>query len=203
MPPDCLNQRGRHLWWHARGGFVLLLVLAACQLQTGSPTSEPTASGAASASAPAECLELDLRTPAGTRVDLTGTWTTGSVDAGGQVMYELHQQGECLWGRAFSAFASEEPAESFDIMLVGTVRSDFSIELDLLELGLGDPFRFPSFGRASATLRIEFEADSDEPMLQITALRARAFSSIAGMPGGRLFPGSGSPEVGQVLTRSP
>lgn len=200
MPPERLNQRDRQTSRHLHGAVVLLLGVAACQSTTISSTSEPTASGAASASAPAECLELDLRTPAGTRVDLTGTWTTGSVDAGSQVMYELHQQGECLWGRAFSAFGDQEPAESFDIILVGTIQSDFTVDLDLLELRLGNPFGYPAFGRASATLGIEFEAADDEPTLPITAIRARL--PTAGAPGGMLFVGTG-PQVGQVLTRSP
>lgn len=201
MPPEPLNQRGRQQSWHLRGAVVLCLALVGCQLPTGSPTSYPMASGAASASPEAvECPEIRLRTPEGNALDLTGTWTAGNVAAGGQVMYELHQQGDCLWGRAYSAFGGQEPAESFDIILVGTVRSDFTVELDLLELALGDPFGYPSFGRASATLRIEFEAAGDEPTLTITALRARVLA--AGVPSGRLFYGTG-PEVGQVLARSP
>lgn len=199
MPPERLNQRGRHPSWHACGGLLLLMVLAACQLPTPSATSEPTASRRTSGAA-VECPDIDLRTPAGARVDLTGTWTTGSVDAGSRVMYELHQEGECLWGRAYSAFGGQEPTESFDIILVGTVRSDLTVELDLLELGLGNPFGYPAFGRASATLEIEFEAASDEPTLPITDLRARFLA--AGVPTDRLFIGTG-PEVGQVLTRSP
>ena len=83
---------------------------------------------------------------------------------------------------------------------VQTCALPISVDLDLLELALGDPFGYPSFGRASATLGIEFEAASDEPTLPITALRARVLA--AGVPSGRLFYGTG-PEVGQILTRSP
>jgi hypothetical protein len=200
MPPERLNQRGRHLSWHVHGPLVLLLVLAGCQLPTGSPTSEPTASAGASAAA-AECPSIDLRTPQGTRIDLTGAWSTGSAEAGDRVKYEIRQSGECLWGQAFSAYQGQEPGESFDMILVGTVRSDFTVEVELFELRVGDPVYYRPFGRASATLAIRFEgAPGDEAVsLEIIAIHARV---PAGGTGGRLY-GVGGPAVGQELTRSP
>ncbi len=202
MPFRRLNLRGRNQFLHL-GRFTLLCVaLAGCQSPTPSPNSEPTASASLTAPAASECPAIDIRTPQGTRIDLTGTWTTGSPLAGDEVIYELRQDGECLWGRAYSAFGGQEPGEAFDILIVGIVRPDFTAEVDVLELRLGDPFGYPSFNRASATLALRFEstADGESLVLELTELQARRLRE--GVPNTRLFFGTG-PTVGDVLTRSP
>lgn len=175
--------------------------IGSCQGASLTPAPEPRASAEESPAA-AECQTIDIRTPQGTRIDLTGTWTTGSTPAGNQVFYELRQDGECLWGRAYSAYEGQDLGESFDILIVGIVRPDFTAEVDLRELRLGDPFGYPEFSRASATLALRFEstADGESLVLEIADLQARSLGF--GAPTGRLFFGSG-PEVGQVLTRSP
>jgi hypothetical protein len=202
MPPERLNLRSRDQFPILGGLALLCVALAGCQSPIPSPTSEPTASAAPTAAAAAECPPIDIRTPQGTRIDLTGTWVTGSRLAGDEVFYEVRQSGECLWGRAYSAFEGQEPAELFDILIVGIVRSDFTAEVDLLELRLGNPFGYPSFDRASATLALQFErtADGESLVLEIVDLRARRM--VEGVPGGRLFIGTG-PTEGDVLTRSP
>lgn len=198
---------------HASRGCLLAaalgvgLAVTGCQAQAPSPSPEPTSSSDGSAAA-ADCLEIHLLSPHGDPIDLTGTWTTGDVESGNQVVYQLHQDGECLWGRAYSAFAGQEPAAVFDIVLDGTIRADFSIELELLELSIGHPpgysvQAYPPFGRASMTLGVAFEStDSDELVtLSITDLVARYVADSD--PGlAYLFAGNG-PTTGQVLTRSP
>jgi hypothetical protein len=130
------------------------------------------------------------------------TFGRGSALAGNQVLYELRQDGECLWGRAYSAYEGQDLGASFDILIVGIVRPDFTVEVELRELRVGDPFGYPSFSRATAALDLRFEstADGESLVMQIADLRARGL--CCGAPDGRLFFGSG-PEVGQVLTRLP
>ena len=183
-------------------GVLLVAVgVGSCQGSSVAPSPGPTASAEASATA-ADCPTIDIRTPQGTRIDLTGTWTTGNAGAGNQVLYELRQDGDCLWGRAYSAYGDQDLGESFDLLTVGIVRPDFTAEVDLLELRVGDPFGYPSFSRATATLTLRFEstADGESLVLEIADLQARSLGF--GAPSDRLFFGSG-PEVGQVLTRSP
>ena len=209
MPPERLNQRCRQLSWHVHGGLVLLLVLAACQGPPPGRSSEPTASAAISPGR-ADCPYIDVRTPRGTRIDLAGTWTTGSAEAGNQIVYELRQEGECLWGRVYSAYRGQDPGQSFDVNLIGIVRPDFTAEVDVLEIHVaGARFQYASFGRASATFAIRFEDVGGEERisLEIVALQARAVGPGAlaigpGALGGRLF-ATGGPIVGAVLTRSP
>jgi hypothetical protein len=203
MASDPLNARNRHSSWQVRSALALSLALAACQVPTGSPISAP-ASPDASAAAANDCPAIQLVSPQGNPVDLTGTWATGTVEGGNQVIYELRQQGECVWGRAYSAIAGQEPAELFDMVLVGTVQTDFTIDLDLLELSVAEPpdHAYPPFGRASATLGIGFEDadDSELTTLSITNLEARALGCDCGP--GFLFQGNG-PQVGPVLTLLP
>jgi hypothetical protein len=155
---------------------------------------------------PPGCDPIELRSPRGASIDLSGTWTTGTEEAGNEIRYELRQSGECLWGRGFSAYRGEEPGESFDMVLVGTARSDFTAELDLLELHVkstGGPAYQP-FGHASLTLEIRFEggATDERTVLEIAALRARPMRVGGDVIAGYLF-GTGGPVVGAVLTRSP
>jgi hypothetical protein len=201
MPPQSLNRRGvRSI---CMGGLLLLVAVGLGSCQGSSPTSTPMPNASAGASAsPAECPTIDIRTPQGTRIDLTGTWTTGTPLAGNEVIYDLRQYGECLWGQAYSGFEGQEPGEAFDILIVGIVRPDFIAEVDLLELRLGDPIEYPPFSRASATLSLQFEstADGESLVLEIIELRARRI--VEGVPSGFLFLRTG-PSVGDVLTRSP
>jgi hypothetical protein len=185
-------------------GVVLLLVAlggAGCQAPSGDASPAPTASAGASAAAAADCPDIDLSTPLGNRIDLNGTWTSGTSEAANLIVYEIHQSGECLWGRAYSAYVDQDPGESFDMILVGTIRPDFTAEVDLLELDVNTIF-FPHFGRASATWAMGFEGTGEDEAvnLEITAIQARAIGPSA--PGGRLFP-TGGPIVGAILTRSP
>ena len=203
MPPHSLKMRGMRRTGLG-GGAVLLLVMlgsASCQARSGSLTSEPTASASASPGV-AECPDIDLQSPQGTRIDLNGMWTTGSAEAGDRIVYEIRQSGECLWGRAYSAYQGQEPGESFDIVLVGTVRSDSTADVDLLEIRVAGNFQYATFGRASVTFAIRFEgaAGGERVSLEIVTLRARSVG--LGDPGGRLF-GTGGPIVGAILTRSP
>jgi hypothetical protein len=187
-------------------GLLLLVALGLGSCQGSSPTSTPVPNASAEALAsPAECPPIDIRTPQGTRIDLTGTWVTGSRLAGDEVFYELFQSGECVWGRAYSAFDGQEPAAVFDILIFGIVRPDFTAEVDLLELRLGDPFRYPSFGRASATLALRFESTADDESLVLEIVDLQARRLVGGEPipvQFGLFFGTG-PTEGDVLTRSP
>ena len=211
MPSGRLNIRDMHKPRIGQASVLLLLALgiANCQSPSEALTSEPTASAAFSAGV-ADCPFIDIRTPQGARIDLNGMWTTGNAEAGNQIVYELRQEGECLWGRVHSAYLGQDPGQSFDMNLVGTIRPDFTAEVDLLEVHVaGASFQYPSFGRASATFAIEFEGAVGEERvsLEIVTLQARAIGPGAlaigpGALGGRLFP-TGGPIVGVVLQRSP
>lgn len=198
MAPDPLNVRRPRPFPRVVGRVLLLLVLTGCQVPaTGSP-SAPAASPAAPAEG-AECASISLRTPRGAPIDLNGTWTSGTPEAGNQIRYQLRQSGECLWGRGYSAYQGQEPGQSFDMILFGTVHSDFTADVDVLELSVGNPQFYPHFGRAALTFGIRFDDVGGEEgvALEIIAIHARR---IEGPGGGRFFP-IGGPAVGQVLTR--
>lgn len=81
----------------------------------------------ASEAAGTSCGPIDLRDPAGARVDLTGTWR---VPGGGPVYY-LYQDGDCFWyAGGFAASDGTQdwgPLGLFTIVFEGTISPDFGI----------------------------------------------------------------------------
>jgi hypothetical protein len=106
-----------------------LLVGSACTVS--SPSPEPTQSHAAAtptaSATTAACSPIDLRDPAGARVDLTGTWR---VPGGGPVYY-LYQDGDCFWyaGGFAASDGTQEwgPLGLYTIVFEGTLKSNFTI----------------------------------------------------------------------------
>lgn len=149
-----------------------------------------------------ECVSIDLRTPRGGPIDLNGTWTSGTPEAGNQIHYEIRQSGVCLWGRGYSAYQGQEPGQSFEMMLYGTIHSDFTADVALLELSVGNPQFYQHFGRAGITVNVGFDDinGGEAVTLEITDLRARAHEGGAGFGGESLF-ATGGPAIGDVLTR--
>jgi hypothetical protein len=147
-------------------------------------------------------MSIDLRTPRGAPVDLNGTWTSGTAEVGNQIRYEIRQSGECLWGHGYSAFRGQEQGQSFEMMLYGSVHPDFTADIDLLELDVGNPQFYQHFGRAGITLNVGFDdfEGQEAVTLEITDLRARAHEGGAGFGGGSLF-ATGGPAIGDILTR--
>ena len=69
--------------------------VAAC---SGSPSGSPSPSAASAGASPAgeatteTCAPIDLLTPSGEPVDLTGTWQGDDL-----ALYQVRQLGECVW----------------------------------------------------------------------------------------------------------
>lgn len=196
-----LNVRRAPTSWPVRATLLPILVIVGCQVPAGGSPPAPTVSPAAAAGG-AECASIDLRTPRGAPIDLNGTWTSGTPEVGNQILYEIRQSGDCLWGRGYSAFEGQEPGQSFEMMLSGTVHSDFTANVALLELNVGNPQFYQHFGRAGITLHMRFDdIDGEEAVtLEITDLRARAHEGGAGFGGESLF-ATGGPAIGDFLTR--
>ena len=81
----------------ASGVGAAVLVLAACS----SGSAAPSEAGSSATPGPpstggAECRPIDLRSPQGVRVDLTGTWSSDGFD------HHVRQTGDCVWWIGYS-----------------------------------------------------------------------------------------------------
>lgn len=97
------------------------LVVGACtSYPPPSEAQSPAGSGLVSGTA---CEPLDLRSPSGKRVDLSGTWVGGS-----DVIVARHF-GSCIWWEIWSNRPHEPPGTSWRRVYFGTVLADFTIDL--------------------------------------------------------------------------
>jgi hypothetical protein len=106
---------------------ILALALAACAGGSGTPA--PTAGRSDAPIPAADCPALDLLSPAGEAVDLTGRWRAGHDAA----TYYLRQVGSCLWITGFSSDAgtpSEGPTGRplYSNAFFGHLQPDFTFD---------------------------------------------------------------------------
>lgn len=117
-------------------------VIAACSAATmGQSTAPSTTSQAAVA-----CRPIDLRTSAGVRIVLTGTWHGN--DNG---YYSFFQSGDCVWAMGISAHHA--------VMLRGTVMNDFTVPVEFARVAC-DPLPGECHGFGTDLLEIEVDGGS-------------------------------------------
>jgi len=114
-------------WAAARRASVLVIkvtaavVLVGCDMAPpGSLTASPDTSAASSADA-LRCEPINLITPQGNRVDLTGTWS------GRGATHYVRQLGSCVWWIALSDIPGQPPGSAHSITFHGFIRTDFSL----------------------------------------------------------------------------
>lgn len=99
---------------------ILGMILIGC-----SASSSPAASGPVPASAPAgedeACAAIDLRTPSGERLDLTGTWRADDA------RFFVAQFGDCVWWEELSAEENGPLGERFRRLFAGHLQADFTV----------------------------------------------------------------------------
>jgi hypothetical protein len=102
-------------------GLALIAVAAGCTSPPWAPSSYfPTADPSA-ASATLDCAALELRTPQGHRLDLTGTWE------GSDTIHYIRQLGDCVWWIALSTWPDQVPGAHYSITFSGHMNADFSV----------------------------------------------------------------------------
>jgi hypothetical protein len=108
----------------------LLLVAVGCTPNGGGPSNSIGPSPSGSAAAEAACQTIELRTPAGDRIDLNGTWVTEKESIHGGIYY-FRQVGSCIWfagGFTPPAFLDVLTALGFlTVVFEGTLSPDFTI----------------------------------------------------------------------------
>lgn len=160
---------------------VALLLLAgvvACLPGAASSSAGSAESGTPLAGPAGACPDIDLRTPSGDRIALSGTWVTEREGTRAGIYY-LHQVGECLWfAGGFPPPGdpdSQGPLGFQTVVFKGRLQSDFSITgdwIDVRQVGLG-PFGAGGimtlqigFTGQDDAIRLVFEDGSGQPFVE-------------------------------------
>lgn len=144
----------------AAAAMAMCAWLCACASPSTSVEPVPEPSDQAEAQ---ECPAVDLFSPAGATVNLTGKWRSNDLGA-----YDLHQSGSCFYWLGQSRYLDSQVGEFWTNVLVGTIGSDFSITARWGNV----PYLNTELWNGEMTLRIGFDsADGQEfPVLRTTAV---------------------------------
>lgn len=155
--------------------FTALLAVGLCACASTEPA--PTESGVAEASPSAgltsanSCRTIDIRSPSGARVDLTGTWRADIATLPGStaaaIVRYVRQFGSCIWWEEFDSEPGRPTGEIYRRLFFGSLRSDFTVVGqfgDVYYVGAFDTageFVVPKFGPAVWTVDITTSGDEE------------------------------------------
>ena len=97
------------------------LLLIGCTAIPSLAGSDSSGSSSPLQSPATSCTPIELRTPGGSRVDLTGTWR------GRSAVHYVRQLESCVWWFALSDLPGEPAGSAFSISFHGHVRQDFTL----------------------------------------------------------------------------
>jgi len=146
------------------------LVVAAVMAALTACASAPAAPGASPSYAeplpslnpgrglPPGCETIDLRSPTGERIDLTGEWAGSGELANTIERAWLNQIGDCVYGSVLGgAFVRDAEFEASLTNLSGRVGSDFTIDFEVVMVFQDARFAFGEF--SDMAMVIEWDAD--------------------------------------------
>lgn len=133
--------------------FIIAVALAGCAPPASSTAPGPSETPEPSSARAADpCQPLDLRTPQGERVDLTGGWE------GGVTFHEVRQSFDCVWWVGFSSWPGDELGSSWLLTFSGHLEPDFTLHGEWAEIFTAE-LHAPRY--CPATFRIEFTDDGE------------------------------------------
>jgi hypothetical protein len=134
---------------------VGVLVLVGCSTASPSPSGSDSPGPSAVAAPAADCRAIDLMSPSGERVDLTGTWQ------GGVMVHHVRQTGDCVSWIGYGTWPGTEFGEIGTLVFLGRLAPDFSVRGQFTWIvGLVNPnnaYGLPGQGR-----HLEFEVVFDD-----------------------------------------
>jgi hypothetical protein len=143
---------------------AVIVVLSACVPASAAPDAspshaEPLPSLSAARGLPPGCETIDLRSPTGERIDLTGEWAADGATLAGPVERAwLSQIGDCVYGSVLGgAFVRDAELEASLTNLSGRVGSDFRIDFDVIMVFQDAQFTFSEY--SAMPMVIEWDAD--------------------------------------------
>lgn len=141
-------------------GVLMALTLAAC-----ASIPEPSVAPSMSPPEPAAgtCAPIDLRSPSGARIDLTGTWR------GGQNVLYVRQDGSCVWWISLSDFPGQELGAQEMVVFRGDLSSDFNLRGEWMSVVRPPFFSDPRHGIVVFEIQLETGAGSETLVLRGTS----------------------------------
>jgi hypothetical protein len=101
---------------------AVLLLLAACSSGSAAPSADMGATpDSSTAIGSEECRPIDLRSPQGVRVDLTGTWSSDAFD------HHVRQIGDCVWWIGYSIWPGTQPGELATLAFFGHLDANLTL----------------------------------------------------------------------------
>jgi hypothetical protein len=107
--------------WFAGALVVALLVGCTTSPSPGSEGPSAAASPIIGSGSEDTCSPIDLRSPTGERIDLTGTWE------GGLFVHHVRQVLDCVWWIGYARWPGTEPGELATLTFFGRLASDFTL----------------------------------------------------------------------------
>jgi hypothetical protein len=145
------------------GWLVGFLALTACA--SGSPAASVPGSAPASAigdqPSATVCRPIELETPSGQRLDLTGTW------GGGSTIHYIRQIGSCVWWEAVSNLPGAPLGSHWRNAFHGSVAPDFTVSGDWAELYNDSSFRQGGPESGWVQLQIVIETVGGEEVISL------------------------------------
>jgi hypothetical protein len=132
---------------------VGVLALVGCGAASPAPSGSVSASPSAGAAPADDCQAIDLVSPAGDRLDLTGTWQ------GGVMVHHIRQFNECVWWIAYSTWPGTELGDIGNLVFFGRLASDFTLSGRFMPIVMNDQadtYGLPGQGR-SLVFQIVFD----------------------------------------------
>jgi hypothetical protein len=140
-----------------------IVVFTACASAPVAPATspshaEPLPSVNPAPGLPPGCETIDLRSPTGERVDLTGVWVGDGELANRVEQAWLNQIGDCVFGSVLGgAFVEDTEPEASLTNLNGRVGSNFRIEFEVIMVFQDARFAFGEF--SAMPMLIEWDAE--------------------------------------------
>ena len=149
-----------------RGGWIavalatLLLIGSGCARSPEAPVDVQPSTAASGGAGTAECPEIDLRSPTGDRVDLSGAWEEHISDDQPPRMWWIRQIGTCVWAATMSPDFPESDVDGYDLQVLrGVVDSSFVIRAEITEVA---PMHQPEITIWPVAASVRFMIDFDE-----------------------------------------
>jgi hypothetical protein len=102
------------------------------------------------------CRPIDIRSPTGERIDLTGTWE------GGVFIHHVRQIGDCVWWIGYGRWPGTEPGELATLTFFGRLATDFTVAGVFATIVRPDSpaYYFPGPSSGSVAFDIGFDSET-------------------------------------------
>lgn len=139
---------------------TVLLIGSGCARSPAVPVDVQPSAAASAGAGTAECPEIDLRSPTGERIDLSGIWEEHISEDQPPRMWWIRQIGTCMWAATMSTDFPESPIQGYDLQVLrGVVDASFVIRAEVTEVA---PMTNPEINVWPLSARVRFLIDFDD-----------------------------------------